>query len=161
MIAQIIHRYAHQSTELINSQLYDDQTFYRVFVRDIALSEKEVIIESPFITTARVNMLLPVIHKALLRGVSVLVNSRQPQEHDAYMRREAETGISTLLDLGVKVLFTGGHHRKLVIIDRSILWEGSLNALSQNTSCEVMRRIKSQILAKQMIDFTGVSRFIS
>ncbi|MCA9350981.1 hypothetical protein KC874_04815, partial [Candidatus Saccharibacteria bacterium] len=65
MIAQIIHRYAHQSTELINSQLYDDQTFYKAFVRDIALSKKEVIIESPFITTARVNMLLPVIHKAL------------------------------------------------------------------------------------------------
>lgn len=160
MIAQIFHRFVHQSPGIIYSQLYNDQTFYRVLVRDIALSKKEVIIESPFITTGRVDMLLPVIHKALLRGVSILVNTRQPQEHDAYMRRGAETGISTLLDLGVKLLFTGGHHRKLVIIDRSILWEGSLNALSQNTSCEVMRRIESETLAKQMIGFTGLRKFV-
>ena len=160
MIAQIFHRFVHQSPGLIYSQLYNDQTFYKAFVRDISLSKKEVIIESPFITTGRVDMLLPVIHKALLRGVSILVNTRQPQEHDAYMRREAETGISTLLDLGVKLLFTGGHHRKLVIIDRSILWEGSLNALSQNSSCEVMRRIESETLAKQMIEFTGLRKFV-
>jgi len=160
MIAQIIHRYAHLYTELINSQLYNDQTFYRIFVRDIALSKKEVIIESPFITTARVDMLLPIIRKTLLRGVSIVVNTRQPLEHDAYMRREAETGISALINLGVKVLFTGGHHRKLLIIDRSILWEGSLNALSQNSSCEVMRRIESETLAKQMIDFTGLRKFV-
>ena len=76
------------------------------------------------------------------------------------MRREAETGISTLLDLGVKLLFTGGRHRKLVIIDRSILWEGSLNALSQNSSCEVMRRIESETLAKQMIEFAGLRKFV-
>ena len=160
MIAQIFHRFVHQSPGIIYSQLYNDQTFYKAFVRDISLSKKEVIIESPFITTGRVDMLLPVIHKALLRGVSILVNTRQPQEHDAYMRRGAETGISTLLDLGVKLLFTGGHHRKLVIIDRSILWEGSLNALSQNTSCEVMRRIESETLAKQMIGFTGLRKFV-
>jgi phosphatidylserine/phosphatidylglycerophosphate/cardiolipin synthase-like enzyme len=159
MIAQILHRFMHQP-HLTTSRLYNDQTFYKSFVRDIALSKKEVIIESPFITTGRVEMLLPTIRKAVSRGVKIVVNTRQPQEHDTYMCREAESSVSTLLDYGAKVLFTGGHHRKLVIVDRSILWEGSLNALSQNNSCEVMRRVESDLLAGQMIDFTGIRKFL-
>ena len=161
MIAQILHRLMHQSPDLITSRLYNDQTFYKTFVSDIALSKKEVIIESPFITTGRVEMLLPTIRKAVSRGVKIVVNTRQPQEHESYMCREAESGISTLLGLGAEVLFTGGHHRKLVIVDRSILWEGSLNALSQNSSCEVMRRVESDLLAGQMIDFTGIRKFLA
>jgi hypothetical protein len=52
------------------------------------------------------------------------------------------------------VLYTAGHHRKLAILDRSILWEGSLNILSQNSSSEIMRRIQSAELAWQMAHFT-------
>ena len=48
---------------------------------------------------------------------------------------------------------TYGHHRKLAIIDRSILYEGSLNILSQNDSLEIMQRIEPEELARQMIDF--------
>jgi len=75
------------------------------------------------------------------------------------MRTPAEVGIATLQDLGVLVLFTGGHHRKLAIIDRQITWEGSLNILSQTDSCEVMRRIESAELTKQMISFIGLEKW--
>lgn len=62
-------------------------------------------------------------------------------------------------DLGIEVLVTGGHHRKLAIIDDNVLWEGSLNILSQNDSCEVMRRIKSDVAANEMIRFTGIRKW--
>ncbi len=39
-------------------------------------------------------------------------------------------------------LLTGNFHRKLAVIDRTILWEGSLNILSQNRSQKVMSRIE-------------------
>lgn len=56
--------------------------------------------------------------------------------------------------MGIHVIFTCGHHRKLVIIDRHILYEGSLNVLSQSDSAEVMRRIDSVKLAWAMVRFT-------
>ena len=40
------------------------------------------------------------------------------------------------------------------------LWEGSLNILSQNDSCEIMRRSVSSELVKQMADFVGASRYV-
>lgn len=45
-------------------------------------------------------------------------------------------------------------HRKLAIIDGCILWDGSLNILSQAHSKEIMRRPNSAILCKQMASFT-------
>jgi hypothetical protein len=57
--------------------------------------------------------------------------------------------------IGVDVYMTVGHHRKLAVIDKSILWEGSLNILSQYDSCEVMRRIRSKEWAKEVIELTG------
>jgi hypothetical protein len=66
-----------------------------------------------------------------------------------------------LQHMGVQVLYTGYHHRKLAILDRAILYEGSLNILSQNKSSEVMRRIESVSLAWQMVRFTGIDRFLA
>lgn len=58
-------------------------------------------------------------------------------------------------ELGVTVLYTIKLHRKLAIIDGEILYEGSLNILSQLDSCEVMRRTESQQLANEMARFIG------
>lgn len=49
--------------------------------------------------------------------------------------------------------------RKIAVIDGRILWEGSLNILSQGNSREVMRRIESEELTKQMVRFLGLHRF--
>ena len=46
--------------ELLASRLYNDQTFYRAFEKDLANCRDEVIIESPFITSRRVRLLLPI-----------------------------------------------------------------------------------------------------
>lgn len=59
-------------------------------------------------------------------------------------------------ELGITVLYTVKHHRKLAIIDGGILYEGSLNILSQIDSCEVMRRTVSQQLANEMVRLSGL-----
>jgi hypothetical protein len=63
-------------------------------------------------------------------------------------------------ELGVKVLYTVKHHRKLAVVD-DVLWEGSLNILSQNDSCEIMRRIVSVLLTEEMLRFTGANKYVS
>jgi predicted regulator of amino acid metabolism with ACT domain len=76
------------------------------------------------------------------------------------MRYEAREALSTLQHMGIHVVFTESHHRKLAIIDRKVLYEGSLNILSQNNSREIMRRIESAQLAWQMARFVAVDKFV-
>lgn len=35
-----------------------------------------------------------------------------------------------------------------------------MNTLSQNDSCEIMRRVESEELAQQMVDFVTLDRFL-
>lgn len=119
-----------------------------------------LLIESPFITLKRVNKLLPVITKLRRRGVRVIVNSRHPDKHDTEYSHQACISIHELQSLGVKVLYTVKHHRKLAVIDGKLIWEGSLNILSQNDSCEIMRRTESGVLAEQMLCFIGIREWL-
>lgn len=142
------------------SQLYNEKTFYPNFGHSLTLARKEIIIESPFLTKRRVLALLPLIKRVKARGVNVLINTREPSEHDDIMKYEAEQAIGILMDADVALFFTGKLHRKLAIIDRFTVWEGSLNILSQHDSCEIMRKTKSNSYALQLITFIGIKKYL-
>jgi len=140
--------------ELLSSKLFNEETFYPKFLKDISNCLSELVIECPFITNRRLSALMPTLQKLKARGTRITVNTRDPDEQDnAYWRAEASSALARLQRVGVQVIFTDSHHRKLAIIDRRILWEGSLNILSQSDSCEVMRRIESRPMAWQMIRY--------
>ena len=159
MIAWFRRHFKSSPVGLLTSQLYSEQTFYRSFMRDLSACTSEAIIESPFITSNRVASLLPIFGKMRSRGVKITVITRHPAEHNAPYDTQAADAVDRLLDLGVQVIYMGGHHRKLAIIDQRVLWEGSLNMLSQNDSCEIMRRIESEELATQMYHFVKHDSF--
>lgn len=46
-----------------STALYDQDTFYKAFERDLLSAQQEVIIESPFITERRMSVLLPIFIK--------------------------------------------------------------------------------------------------
>lgn len=144
-----------------SSELHNEKTFYESFIRDLKNCKKEVIIESPFITTGRMNGFRSVFNNILERGVKIYIFTRDPKEHEITMARQSEVEIKNFERVGIQTLIAlGNHHRKLAILDRKILWEGSLNILSQNNSREIMRRIESRELADEMFDFLQLDRFI-
>ena len=146
--------------DLLASKLYDEKTFYKAFIHDLRRCRKEVIIESPYMTTNRVAVLVPILCKLVKKGVKVKVNTRFPGHHDKLLCIQAWMVTKTLRGIGVKVrFFNDYHHRKIAILDERILWEGSLNILSQGNSREIMRRIESEQLTKQMVYFLRLKRF--
>ncbi|MGK2896247.1 MAG: phospholipase D-like domain-containing protein [Candidatus Saccharimonadales bacterium] len=151
--------YGFDETGLTTSQLYDQAKFCDAFTRDLSRARTRVLIESPFITMKRLNVLLPTLRRLHSKGVDIVVNTKPLEEHDQLLCEQAFEAVGTLQDMGVTVLMTIGHHRKLAIIDDDILWEGSLNILSQNDSCELMRRINSPILTGQMLRFIGADKW--
>lgn len=144
---------------LNNSTLLDQDTFYRSFLRDVYSCRSELIIESPFITESRMNILLPVLANICRKNIRVIINTRNPTDHTGDYYDQSLQAVGAMQDLGVEVLYTSGHHRKLAIIDKQIIYEGSLNILSFNDSCEIMRRIVSEEAARQLLKFTGLNRY--
>jgi phosphatidylserine/phosphatidylglycerophosphate/cardiolipin synthase-like enzyme len=143
---------------LLMSRLYSERNFYYAFMNDLRRCKDELIIESPFATSSRMAKLLPMFRQLRRRGVKITINTRDPSEHEFPWNNQAREAVGDLQQMGVRVLYTGGHHRKLAVLDKRILWEGSLNILSNNGTCEIMRRIESEELAEQMVRFLDLKR---
>jgi hypothetical protein len=147
------------SDDLSSSNLYDQNGFYNAFKKDLNDAKSSVIIESPFLTKRRVTSLLPTLEKLVHKKVKVIVNTKPLDEQTSQLYDQAYWSIAKLQSFGVLVLSTTGHHRKLAIIDGEILWEGSLNILSQNDSCELMRRIVSINAVKDTLRCIGIKKW--
>jgi phosphatidylserine/phosphatidylglycerophosphate/cardiolipin synthase-like enzyme len=159
MISRFLQRLKRSPSDLLTSQLHNEQTFYRAFKRDLTACTHEAVIESPYITSNRVASLLPIFEKMRSRNVSIVVNTRHPAEHESPYVIQAQRAVKQLQEIGVKVLYTGKLHRKIAVFDQTIVWEGSLNILSQNDSCEIMRRVESEVISQQMLRFLKLGQF--
>jgi phosphatidylserine/phosphatidylglycerophosphate/cardiolipin synthase-like enzyme len=140
--------------QMNNSSLFNEKTFYNRFIADLFYCETEVIIESPFISRSRMLKLFPIFEDLIKRNIQITVITRDPNEHTEPYNLQSEEVIQYFEQIGIRTLLcVGNHHRKLAIVDRRILWEGSLNILSQTRSREIMRRIESKELTEEMFSF--------
>jgi len=146
---------------LLSSSLHDEKTFYHAFIRDLEQCTEEVIIESPYITSDRMATLWPVFRKLLANGVKIYLVTRDPREHYEGMEVQSEEEITKCEIAGIQVLLcVGNHHRKLAFLDRKVLWEGSLNILSQTHSRELMRRIEDQKITLETFNFLKLQKLL-
>lgn len=147
------------SDELLFSDLYDETSFYPRFFKDIIQAKKTILIESPYLTVSRALQFSKIAVKTIRKGTRIKVFTRYPGHHTHKLRVEAEEAIGILQDAGVVVYISHDlRHRKIAVIDNVVLYEGSLNILSQSKSREVMRRTISRKLCKQILSFTKPSR---
>ena len=83
--------------DITRSELYDEDTFYKAFIRDIKKCQSELIIESGFMTSYRTEQLMPALQKLKKRGVRVIVNTRDPETHSQSMISDARKAVSQCL----------------------------------------------------------------
>lgn len=147
--------------QIDNAKLFDQSDFYPNYIRDLLKAEKEVIIQSAFITSRRSETLKPIFHRLIQKGVRIYVLTRVTWEHDGLMREQAEDELKQYEKMGIFVIpFVGKIHQKYSVIDRKILWDGSLNILSQRDSQEVMRRYTGKEAVEQYLSFQRIEKNI-
>lgn len=133
--------------------LADENSFYHQFTRDLLEAKEEVIIESPYITIPRMRSLKSVFELLIKKDVAIYIITRSPEEHTEHMSEHSEAGIRYFEALGAQVLLCKSHHRKLAMIDRRVVWKGSLNILSQGNSREFMEREENKEKAEALFKF--------
>lgn len=98
--------------------------------------------------------LIPIFQRLLNKGIKIQIITRDPSEHDEVIRYQATNEILFCEEMGIHIkLLKGFHHRKIAVIDENIVWEGSLNILSQSQSREIMRRIHDKQAVQEMLEF--------
>jgi transcriptional regulator with XRE-family HTH domain len=118
--------------------VYDDQNFYKAFTSDLDKAQALVLIHSPFIAVNRLEKIQSSLARCIRRRVRVCAFLRSPR--DAEELSAVRETAKRLLWLGAHVTYRKVIHEKVAIVDEHILWDGSLNILSQSLSSERMTR---------------------
>ena len=151
-----------EPSDMVSTDLFNERTFYKALVNDMLAAKKEVIIFSPFVSKFRTDFLKPTIEKLLKRNISVFFFTRPIEEHEPMLQPQIQCALKRYEELGVSIHYPGRHiHQKVAIIDREILWEGSLNILSHRASNELMRRIPDVDSAMQVMEFLGINHLLA
>jgi hypothetical protein len=114
--------------------------YYEFITSDIASAENQILVFSPFMTENRLSTLLPVILDAVNRDVKIYVVTKPIDEHGIKEQSIYSACEKELRSLGVYIIHKKGMHEKLVLIDDSVVWTGSLNTLSFSNTQEIMER---------------------
>lgn len=132
--------------------LYNQTSFYSALANDMLQAKEEIIIYSPFVSKYRTDKFCRLLDKLKDRNINVFIFTRPLREYSPGQRGEITEVLGQYEETGAIIYYLSGYiHEKVAIIDRKILWEGSLNILSQRTSREMMRRITDKDSATQVI----------
>lgn len=138
-----------ESRNALRAEFHKETDYLEYLKRDLIAFKKRMIIYSPFMTERRLAVFLPYFADAINQGKKIIVitkdRTERKKELAAYIKCEEE-----LMALGVDVIHKKGMHEKLVFVDSTAVWVGSLNTLSfTGETGEIMHRIGDKEITKE------------
>ena len=131
--------------------IFDRDSFLPVFSNDIAGTEKEVLIVSPFVRKRRSTQMIQHLRIVLDRGARVIVVTRPTETFKPKDRVALVRALALLEDNSITVVFRPNIHQKFAIMDQRTVWYGSINLLSYGNAQESIMRIESANIANELI----------
>jgi AAA domain/PLD-like domain len=131
------------------TDIHDERSFYEQFAVLISQAQSSIWLWSAWVAS-RVRTVLPLLRDAVDRGVRVTVFVRDPSDALQQKRHFAEA-LASLRAVVPNVVEVHTTHEKIVVIDDHTVMLGSLNALSQQRSREVMITMTGQHWARRLL----------
>ena len=128
--------------------IFDNHTFYPIYLTDISAAQSEILIVSPFVSKRRVLSALDTL--ANLKGI-VTVVTKPPEDYIEKDRLKIAECIELLAKSGITVRTRERIHQKFAIMDQRVVWYGSINLLSYGRSEESIMRIENVDIALELL----------
>lgn len=139
-----------QSTNAI----FDSETYHPVYVKDLLEAKQNIIIASPVISGAKVHELIRTLKDSQIKGIEVTIVTWNP---DDYGFGDAGYWIQLheeMRQAGFYIKSTEENCEHFAIIDREIVWYGSMNLLGKTTTEDSMMRVPSRTIAAELMELT-------
>jgi len=131
--------------------IFNKDNFFTIYLQDIAAASKHLLIVSPFVTAKRMLQMMDHFGELLNKKVKITIITRPADEFKEDKRTALENLFSTIIMVGVRLVFRSNIHQKFAIIDNKITWYGSINLLSFGYSEESIMRLESSSIAHELI----------
>ena len=132
--------------------IFDGETYRSVYESDLNQANLEIVISSPGINQPKTRWFLRTIYNQQLQGIRVSILTIPSAEYPDSRVEQAGKLINQLKDAGVYVKETPGLHEHFAVIDKEIVWYGSMNLLSGEKEDDSMIRVQSQEIAEELLE---------
>jgi len=131
--------------------IFDKDNFLPVFIHDLTVAKKEILIVSPFVRKRRTLLMLQHLKIAFDKKIRVIVVTRPIEDFKEKDRIALKRMLDLLKSNDISVVFKSNIHQKFAIMDQKIVWYGSINLLSYGSAQESIMRIESPNIANELI----------
>jgi hypothetical protein len=139
------------------TDIHDERSFYEQFADQISEARHSIWLWSAWVAS-RVRTLLPLLEAAVKRGVRVTVFVRDPSD-TLQQKKHFTEALAALRAVVPDVVEVNVTHEKVIVIDDRTVMMGSLNALSQHRSREVMITMRGHHWARKLLSHLHAEEF--
>jgi phosphatidylserine/phosphatidylglycerophosphate/cardiolipin synthase-like enzyme len=132
------------------TEIQDERQFYTTFATHLRSARQTIWMWAPW-TANRLKSILPVLAEAVDRGVKIVIFVRDPNDK-TQGTSNSQQQLASLRAVVPAVIEVHTLHQKIVVIDERIVLLGSLNALSQSHSREVMLVMEGHHFARKLLE---------
>lgn len=134
--------------------IFDMDTYFAVLQKDMLLAKREIIISSPVISIKKVKQFTELLKEKQLSGLRVIIVTWKP---DIYRYGDASYRIGLqeqMREAGFEMNLVENYCNHYCMIDKEIVWYGSVNFLGKEDAEDNLMRICSKSIASELLELT-------
>ena len=129
------------SSSIAENQIFNGLTFYRPYTSDLTKAKRSIVISSPKLYRTEQNPLVTLLKELVHQGIEILITTVAENEQTAFIQSK---GLSVKVKPKLSLYTT--------IIDKEVVWYGSINTLGYASKDDNMIKVTDIYLANELIE---------
>ena len=129
------------SSSIAENQIFNGSTFYRPYTSDLTKAKRSIVISSPKLYRTEQNPLVTLLKELAQQGIEILITTAAENEQTAFIQSK---GLSVKVKPKLSLYTT--------IIDKEVVWYGSINTLGYASKDDNMIKVTDIYLANELIE---------
>ena len=128
-------------SSVVENQIFNGSTFYRPYTSDLTKAKRSIVISSPKLYRTEKNPLVTLLKELAQQGIEILITTVAENEQTAFIQSK---GLSVKVKPKLSLYTT--------IIDKEVVWYGSINTLGYASKDDNMIKVTDIYLANELIE---------
>ena len=128
-------------SSVVENQIFNGSTFYRPYASDLTKAKHSIVISSPKLYRTEQNSLVTLLKELAQQGIEILITTAAENEQTVFIQSK---GLSVKVKPKLSLYTT--------IIDKEVVWYGSINTLGYASKDDNMIKVTDIYLANELIE---------
>ena len=129
------------SSSIAENHIFNGSTFYRPYTSDLIKAKRSIVISAPKLYRTEQNPLVTLLKELAHQGIEILITTVAENEQTAFIQSK---GLSVKVKPKLSLYTT--------IIDKEVVWYGSINTLGYASKDDNMIKVTDIYLANELIE---------